>query len=133
MTKTAISIAALTLAIAAVSTGAFAKQNANTVTAQLNQQQLQGTPIQAMQPTDESTANPSDAPAQMTVPQATVDTPTNVVVAGPPRTSTEAFGEPDTNPQSTGTATIDTPYVAVVPAPNGQTDDSGTSSSPSGN
>lgn len=121
MTKTAISIAVLTLAITAVSTGAFAKQNANAVTAQLNQQQVQGTPIQ---PVQEATSNPSDAPVQMTVPQASVDTATNVVVAGPSHTSTEAFGEPDTNPQSTGTATIDTPYVAVVPAPNGQTDDS---------
>ena len=120
MTKTAISIAALTLAIAAVSTGAFAKQNANQVTAQLNQQQLQGAPVQTMRPAQNPTANQQypDTTAQ----QANAE-PTTVVVAGQPHTSTEAFGEPDTNPQSTGTATIDTPFVAVVPAPNGQTDD----------
>ena len=117
MTRTSISIAALTLAVAAISSGAYAKQTANQVTAQLNQQQLQGVPVQTQ-------ADMPPAPVYDTTPPAPAqDTTTNVVVAGPPHDSTEAFGQPDTNPQSTGTPATDTPYVAVVPAPNGQTDD----------
>ncbi len=118
MTKTSISIAAIALAFAAVSTGAYA-QSANQVTAQLNQQQVQGVPIQTQSP-DQYPAppqvyvDPAPAPAEDT---------TSVVVAAPAHDSTEAFGQPDTNPQSTGTPSTDQPYVAVIPAPNGQTDD----------
>ena len=120
MTKTSISIAALALAVAAISSGAYAKQTPNQVTAQLNQQQVQGVPIQTQSP-DQYPAppqvyvDPAPAPVQ--------DTTTNVVIAAPPHNSTEAFGQPDTNPQSTGMPSTDQPYVAVVPAPNGQTDD----------
>ena len=119
MTKTAISIAALTLAIASVSTGALARQTANQTTAQLNQQQLQGVSIQSAQPAQNPTADQQySEPAPM--PQA--DTTTSVIVAAPAHTSLEAYGQPDTNPQSTGTPSVDQPYVAVVPAPNGETD-----------
>lgn len=112
------SLAVLTLAIAAVSTGAYAQQSANATTARLNQQQLQGAPITA-QPYNEATAAAAE-PDPNAAPDTTVS---SVTVAAPPHDSTEGFGQPDTNPQSSGTPSTDTPYVAVIPAPNGQTDD----------
>ena len=104
MKKTLITLAILSFAIAPA---AFAKDTPNAETARLNQQQLAGTP--ALQP--------APAVADATVP-ANPDS-TTIIVAAPPHDSSDTPPAPDTNPQSTGTPSIDTPIVAVVPAPTG--------------
>ncbi len=101
MKKTLITLAILSFAIAPA---AFAKDTPNAETARLNQQQLTGTPA----------PQPAPAMAEATVPAN--DQPTTIIVAAPPHDSSDTPPQPDTNPQSTGTPSIDTPIVAVTPA-----------------
>ncbi len=104
MKKTLITLAVLSVAIAPA---AFATEKPNAETARLNQQQLTGTPA----------PQPAPAMAEATVPAN--DQPTTVIVAAPPHDSSDTPPQPDTNPQSTGTPSIDTPIVAVKPATTG--------------
>ena len=101
MKKTLITLAALSIAIAPA---AFAKDTPNAETARLNQQQLTGTPT------------PQPAPTMAEAAVAANPDPTTIVVAAPPHDSSDTPPAPDTNPQSTGTPSIDTPIVAVTPA-----------------
>jgi hypothetical protein len=104
MKKTLITLAILSLTIAPA---AFAKNTPNAETARLNQQQLAGTPA----------PQPAPAMAEATVPAN--PEPTTVIVPAPPHDSSDTPPAPDTNPQSTGTPSIDTPILAVTPATTG--------------
>ena len=101
MKKTLITLAIASIAMAPA---AFAKDTPNAETARLNQQQLSGT----------TTPQPAPAMAAATMPAS--DQPTTIIVAAPPHDSSDTPPAPDTNPQSTGTPSIDTPIVAVTPA-----------------
>lgn len=108
MKKMLITLAALSIAAAPA---AFAKESPNATTARLNQQQLSGAPLNVQPEPAPSIAMSAPAPAD--------DTPTTVYIAAPPRDSSDTPPGPDTNPQSTGTPSIDSAYVAVVPAQSG--------------
>jgi len=111
MLRTMTSLAAIILATATIAGSANARQTPNQITAQLNRAQLQGTPLYSQNP-----AGVQQAPQY---PDIAVDTaPTNVVVAGPAHTSTEAAGAIDRSPQSAGTPVVDHPYAAVVADPS---------------
>ncbi|MDV6332806.1 hypothetical protein [Asticcacaulis sp. 201] len=116
MSKTLIFAAAIVVAFTGFTSAALAKETANQTTKRLNQQQTLNAPAApAIAPAmaNEAAARP-DTEMKAQVPAETA--PTEVYVAGAARTSTDAVRAPDTNPQSTGTAMVDTPYVAIVPA-----------------
>ncbi|ESQ83922.1 hypothetical protein AEAC466_11375 [Asticcacaulis sp. AC466] len=118
MSKILISAAAIAIAFASFTSAALAKEAANQTTKRLNQQQAMNAPDGSVMA--HPMARPAANEAYGTKPEVQTQTlaenaPTEVYVAGAARTSTDAVRGPDTNPQSTGTAMVDTPYVTVVP------------------
>ncbi len=115
MKKTTLTLLALSLSLGAVSPIAFAKTHKTphrVTTADLNREQL----AKIHSATDVAIANPPSGDAYV----GAMNNPpspetTTVVVAAPPHDSSDQK-LPDTNPPSTGTPSIDTPYVAVTPA-----------------
>ena len=139
MTRTAISITVLALALTGISTATLARPHhptattakANAVTAQLNQQQTQGAPIPSMTTQPGQVSIDPAAPdattgdqTTTTLPPATSDTGANAYVN--PDATTDSTTPDSTTPDSTGTtpdsttgATPDTDDSTAMP--NGTT------------
>lgn len=110
MTKFLIPVTALAIGLACLSPAAMAKDTTNTkrqTTADLNRAELARINAQPAPAYAEAAPAPREAD------------PTVVYVAGPPHDSTDTTMGIDTSPQSTGTPSTDTPFVAVTPAPTG--------------